>query len=236
MCPESLDLSEYTNIMGESVDTLFADRFDEKYFTGTASYSQLCVSNEFYEQFADYEYMMIYQTDCWIFEDKIMEWCDKGYDYIGAPILTNYFVWSTTPTVGNGGLSLRKVSKFIEMTDPEGELLKKYGDVLKPESVTIEDKYFCEDVYNIYDFNKARVKTAASFAWDMNPENLYEMNGMNLPMGLHAWTKNVYFLATLVEAFDIDELYAECDEWEKNETLYVYMIQHKEAYPRKNTL
>ena len=28
--------------------------------------------------------MLIYQLDCYLFEDKIDEWCNKGYDYIGA--------------------------------------------------------------------------------------------------------------------------------------------------------
>jgi hypothetical protein len=67
----------------------------------------------FYEVFRQYEYMLIYQLDCWVFRDELEMWCDKGYDYIGAPFFVKWFV-DRGIYVGNGGFSLRKISNIIE--------------------------------------------------------------------------------------------------------------------------
>ena len=58
---------------------------DEKYFISKESYSRLLVSKSFYEAFSEYEYILIYQPDCLVFSDQLLEWCKKGNDYIGAP-------------------------------------------------------------------------------------------------------------------------------------------------------
>lgn len=59
--------------------------FPDTYFKGIAGYNRLMMSPEFYETFAQWEYILIYQTDAWVFSDRLSEWCSKGYDYIGAP-------------------------------------------------------------------------------------------------------------------------------------------------------
>ena len=97
--------------------------FDRTYFESIRAYSTLCTSLEFYERFVDYEYMLIYQTDAFVFSDKLIEWCDKGYDYVGAPGLYGFFD-SMCAWVGNGGLSLRKVSSCINV-------LNRYQNILK---------------------------------------------------------------------------------------------------------
>ena len=40
-------------------------RYDSKYFKSTESYSQLLKSNSFYNDYTDYDYMLILQTDVW---------------------------------------------------------------------------------------------------------------------------------------------------------------------------
>lgn len=55
------------------------------------------------------ETFLIFQTDTLInpkYKDLIYEFID--YDYVGAP-------WISNGDVGNGGLSLRKKSKMIEI-------------------------------------------------------------------------------------------------------------------------
>ena len=42
---------------------------------------------EFWEKFADYEYVLMYHLDALVFSDQLQEWCGKGLDYIGAPFL-----------------------------------------------------------------------------------------------------------------------------------------------------
>lgn len=44
------------------------------------------LSAEFYDRFAAYEYVLIYQLDAFVFADRLAEFCQMGYDYIGAPV------------------------------------------------------------------------------------------------------------------------------------------------------
>jgi len=93
-------------------------RFDDRFFSNTASYSQLLLSREFYDAFSEYGYILIYQLDCLVFSDRLRHWCDSGFDYIGAP----WFKSRTDPgkgfsRVGNGGFSLRKVQSFLKVIE-----------------------------------------------------------------------------------------------------------------------
>ena len=36
--------------------------------------------------FLEYQYMLIYQLDAFVFEDKLDYFCELGYDYIGIPV------------------------------------------------------------------------------------------------------------------------------------------------------
>ena len=101
--------------------------FPRKYFQSTHSYNKLMLSKQFYQSFANFDYILIYQLDCLVFSDQLYAWCEKGYDYIGAPFFRNYddngtplFKNNETPKdglccVGNGGFSLRKVSTFLKV-------------------------------------------------------------------------------------------------------------------------
>ena len=84
-------------------------RFGDDYFASTASYSQLMLSEHFYESVLDYEYVLIHQLDAFVFEDQMPTWCAAGYDYIGAPLPRFKF------RVGNGGFSLRRPAACLEV-------------------------------------------------------------------------------------------------------------------------
>lgn len=123
VCPEGLDVSRYEIVAGK---TLPRKCFDPRYFESVEGYSELLLKREFYESFSTYEYMLIHQLDAWVFEDALFSWCDKGYDYIGAPWFyqnksheEGFSLW----LVGNGGFSLRRVSKFLEIT-AEGRIIR----------------------------------------------------------------------------------------------------------------
>ncbi|GAB4018791.1 hypothetical protein GCM10028808_54520 [Spirosoma migulaei] len=81
--PHSLDISAYR----ELGPTLQARTFDDAYFADVQGYNRLMMSGEFYEAFADQEYMLIYQLDAFVFQDDLAYWCQQNYDYIGAPWL-----------------------------------------------------------------------------------------------------------------------------------------------------
>lgn len=86
------------------------------------NYNQMALSADFYRNFEEYEYILICHLDAWVFWDALELWMDCGYDYIGAPWFLPR-VDSSIPTLrlmapqgGNGGLSLRRVQKMIEIT------------------------------------------------------------------------------------------------------------------------
>ena len=99
-----------------------AKKFHPKYFKSIAAYSKLLMSKEFYLSFDEYEYILIYHLDSLVFSDRLTDWCEKGYDYIGAPWFKNivYRIKSLKipqDCVGNGGFSLRKISTFIKVLE-----------------------------------------------------------------------------------------------------------------------
>ncbi|WP_018619568.1 DUF5672 family protein [Spirosoma luteum] len=82
-CPHSLDTTAY-RALGPNLQTR---TFDDSYFADIQGYNRLMVAKEFYEGFADQEYMLIYQLDAFVFRDDLAYWCQQNYDYIGAPWL-----------------------------------------------------------------------------------------------------------------------------------------------------
>lgn len=117
VCPRSLDITKYKAVFQQYDKHFIIERFDDSYFCGLDSYSELCLSDNFYKRFANYKYMLIYQLDCWVFDDRLQYWCNMGYDYIGAPWTYRHakqFGLKKHP-VGNGGLSLRKIDTMIKL-------------------------------------------------------------------------------------------------------------------------
>ena len=117
---EGLDVSYYTNLMDEYLISYSVNCFDKDYFKGWASYNRLLLSKGFYETFRRHTYMLIYQLDAFVFKDELQYWCNKGYDYIGAPWFKDFgngLIQPKLVAVGNGGLSLRKISSALVAFD-----------------------------------------------------------------------------------------------------------------------
>lgn len=91
--------------------------FDPAFFATHAGYNRLLMSKVFYEAFAAYEFMLVYQLDCLVFNGALEAWCHKGWDYVGAPWIDEGRdgAADTFRSVGNGGLSLRRVSRHLEV-------------------------------------------------------------------------------------------------------------------------
>jgi hypothetical protein len=74
-------------------------------------YNFMLASSMFYERFAPYLYLLVFQTDsmlCDTSRHKIQDFL--GFDYVGAP-------WSFHRNrVGNGGLSLRRREAMVTLT------------------------------------------------------------------------------------------------------------------------
>lgn len=127
LCSEELDTSFYEKLNKEYGVTFHKTTFRKECFSSVGAYNQLCFSPDFYQSFSDYEYMLIYQLDAYIFDDKLDYWCNLEYDYIGAPWLCP---WSNEVEnldhweVGNGGFSLRRTEKFIDILNNKKKLFK----------------------------------------------------------------------------------------------------------------
>ncbi len=143
VCPKGMDASQYDNLASSEGVVLHYERFEPYFFDGIKGYNRLMLSKDFYTRFADYEYVLICQTDAYVFRDELMEWCGKGYDYVGAPIFGRFSdveFHRDQARVGNGGFSLRRVKAFMDFFNGKkyvyktGDLTERIGLKEKPYS------------------------------------------------------------------------------------------------------
>ena len=66
--------------------------FPQQFFQSGAAYNALMMNPGFYKVFFEYDYILIYQLDAFVFSDKLEYFCNLGYDYIGAPFPTYYLI------------------------------------------------------------------------------------------------------------------------------------------------
>jgi len=98
-------------------------RFSPKYFGSVQNYQRMVMSSGFYKTFGEYEYMLTYHLDALVFSDRLLDWCEKGYDFIGAPWVKH----DDSPNkdsiyegkVGNSGFALKKIDTFIRLFDSD---------------------------------------------------------------------------------------------------------------------
>lgn len=197
IAPDTLDTTPYDKY--GDVETL---SFSPGHFLDNKTYSRLLLREDFYAAFAAYDYVLIYQTDAFVFRDALEEFCSTGDHYFGAPFPQGYawpnysfrgvsHVLNRFPFllprrkayVGNGGFSLRHVGATRELLQKDGFASRTYRGH--------EDIYFAtriftkwKDAYKICDLD-----TAYRFALDQEPGEGLKRLGGKLPFGCHAWEK-----------------------------------------------
>lgn len=167
------------------------ERVPDFYLESVSTYNKMMLSKEFYVRFSMYEYILIYQLDAIVFSDQLDAFCNLGYDYIGAPWIHGVrcvfdlheiqFI-----TVGNGGLSLRKISTFLQMLT-DNDISIPYTNnfqAIKNEDVIWSSNLLRKDIYKV-----APMKVALQFAFEQDVQKCYEMNHKKLPFGCHAWER-----------------------------------------------
>jgi hypothetical protein len=194
-------------------------KFENRYFQSWRGYNELLLNKEFYLKFKDYEYILIYQLDVLVFSSKLDYWMKQGYDYIAAPwfrpIIGSLSHKKDSPASGgNGGFSLRKVSKFLKVFEKiekrakrtsDNHYLRKFwfiwailtGNAHKIWLNAPADNYpFAEDGFwaleapkYLPEYKVAPFKKALSFAFERFPKKCFEINNKKLPFGVHAWKK-----------------------------------------------
>lgn len=178
---------------------------------GIDGYNTMMVSSTFYEMFSNYEYILICHVDAWVFKDELAYWCKKGYDCVAAPWIKKHYKLLNTPIIrpvykyierilhkdnhishmelhakiGNGGLSLRKVSTFRHACSQYGQEIKQ----------CMQKRQIPEDVFWAtipVDFSYPTLREAVQFAFDTKPQICLKINGGQLPFGCHSWFKPAY--------------------------------------------
>lgn len=189
VAPQSLDCSAYLSLIPDAQIITFPDF----YFKSLKGYNSLLLSEHFYVAFKEFDYVLLTQLDVWVFEDQLAHWTSLGYDYIGAP-------WLSEPPkqksinllpmgkwmlgkVGNGGFSLRKVSSHLRIAHN----LKWVSWIFNKN----EDFFWSIIVPLFYKSFHIPVKEeAVFFAFELSPEKAYEMTDHKLPFAVHAWEKH----------------------------------------------
>lgn len=202
--PRGLDLAA----LSDQWPQLQFEDFDPSFFDGIRGYNGLLTSAEFYSRFETrWEYMLIAQLDSYIFRDDIAKWCERGFDYVGAPWLCRpvnrlwiidimnrikdrsrhkkgmYKKRELYGRIGNGGFSLRRIRSHREVCEKNKEELIRLNEVGR--------KGYPEDVFwamrdGVFKYPTAR--EALGFAFDKYPAFCYKLAGRRLPMGCHGWT------------------------------------------------
>ena len=165
--------------------------WNPEYFTSMEAYSRLLMSREFYDRFSNYEYIFIYQLDGFVFSDKLREFCQIGYDYIGSPIPRS--LWPGMPQcVGNGGVSLRRVQSMLK-------LLSRHDVIQMPKELGNRRYCMAEDAILSYWLASDKVyripstKVAADFALDQDIQHRFsKLSDKNLPFACHGWQRATF--------------------------------------------
>ncbi|WP_316830694.1 DUF5672 family protein [Pedobacter aquatilis] len=211
--PENLALPQIAKDLPVSKTVSFHPGF----FESISGYNQLMLSGEFYKAFLDYEYILIYQMDCFIFKDELNYWCDQGWDYIGAPWIKKTYhkndislffsklkyqfgarfkkfdqnepnQYQLDNRVGNGGFSLRRVSKFYDLSLLMQPIISHY--------LNSKGNLHNEDVFWSIEVNREKrilnipdAATALRFAFEVPPVKQEFLNEGLLPFGCHDWDR-----------------------------------------------
>lgn len=216
--PEKLDRSAvagagpFTEIMS----------FEDHYFDSIEGYNRLMLSAKFYGRFLNYEFLLIYQLDAFVFKDELLQWCNKGYDYIGAPWLRGiehgdwfkalkqrFKYWYHTrydvqkdglPSnmqfenrVGNGGLSLRRVKKFYGITQLRVSDIQRYLRHAGQHQYNEDAFWSIEANRKTKYLNIPSYQTAVGFAFEYSLERAWQLNHRRLPFGCHDWDRYTDF-------------------------------------------
>ena len=164
-------------------------------------YNDLLMTSKFYQAFEEYEYIFIFQTDARFLgtEEQLIGFTNKEFDYIGAPWgqdgmrfikrvipgaghskLLRKLEGEVIARVGNGGVSLRRVSAMIRFFESHKKELSEWE---KAEDLFI-GYYGAKHPNSIV---LADVETASSFAMEMDMEE--QIKSGRIPMAVHKWEK-----------------------------------------------
>lgn len=188
--------------------------FSDLYFQSIDGYNKLLKSKIFYDAFSKFSFMLIVQTDAWIFGTSKELQPFYKFDYCGAPsYCQNQFVGF------NGGLSLRNIKSCISALnrylshESFFDIVKRhfvgssfFKFILYKWLIVMFDYFFRSRIHFLFNTMnkinedifwsvlvpkaKANFKindfdTALKFSWEHNSEEFIQNH--SLPFGCHGW-------------------------------------------------
>lgn len=137
VCPAGMNPAEYLAL----APSLQVDEIDPRWLSSLAAYNHLKVSRHLYKKYAEFDFLLTYELDSFVFRDELDLWCDKNFDYIGAPWFEGFSEATAESKVvpgGNSGFSLRKIRSCLRVLDshrgirPIAELYREWRETTRP--------------------------------------------------------------------------------------------------------
>lgn len=171
-------------------------------------FRRLMINPDFYKRFGNFEYLLICHLDAFVFRDQLLEFCQLGYDYIGAYIYNPMWQqaagsrWrrltgSAAPEYfGNGGFSLRRVEAFHRITRRFKPYIDLYLWTRKLRHARFLDDIFIalhlprlSRKFSIAPASVAQKFGAAYEDWPEDQLPFTKLEPSTLPFGIHGWIK-----------------------------------------------
>jgi len=218
--PETLNLTDCETDLSFITSQI---SFNDHFFEGIKGYNALMLSADFYSSFFNYEYILIYQLDAFVFKNDLDQWCAEGWDYIGAPwFRKKQFPGAFKNFKERIRCYLHRRYNFLNkdgLPDSERQMTNQVGNgglslrsVNRFHQLCIsnqnlissylekETSHYNEDIFWSLELNRKTKKLrippmekALYFAVETEPERAFKLMNNELPFGCHAWDKNLDF-------------------------------------------
>jgi hypothetical protein len=188
LAPDGLEKNYYSTTFPSVSWSLHAKCF----FNSVSDYSRLLLSNHFYETYFDYEFMLILQPDAVVLRPNLDLWLASPYDYIGAPwprgweyplpirLSGNIEHVVCRAFIGNGGLSLRRPFRLVQLLNEFPEARSAWMEIGNPEDLlisliaTMSSKFLMPSI-----------GVASKFSIELDFDFFLKLHGTH-PFGVHA--------------------------------------------------
>ncbi len=125
------------------------------------NYNKMKIDIEFYRLFKDYNFLLTYELDAYVFQDHLNYWISKGYDFVGAPFVELINQQLKLISVGNSGFSLRNIQSCLKCLEDLqnvrniASIVSKFGLSKIVKTFAYFEKYFSNHF-----FTKLRILSA----------------------------------------------------------------------------
>lgn len=121
--PAGMAIEAYTQL----IPGLILQPVASSWLCSLQAYNKMKCDHAFYKLFSNYNFMLTYETDAYVFSD---EWSKANvfkYDYIGAPWFEKYGESGKFKNGGNSGFSMRNITACLKVLEIRKDLKIKWN-------------------------------------------------------------------------------------------------------------